>query len=63
MNQSFPKMFNLIKLLLFLFVLYNSKPINKCLNMSVKKAIEEFEVYPDLIKTIPKEIIDVSILD
>lgn len=31
--------------------------------MSVKKAIEEFEVYPDLIKTIPKEIIDVSILD
>lgn len=38
----------------------HSKSFNQVINMPVKKAIEDHEIYPDVIKTIPKDIIDVS---
>lgn len=54
----------LIQLTLLFAVLFHdcssSKSFNQVINMPVKKAIEDFEVYPDVIKTIPKDIVDVS---
>lgn len=36
------------------------KAFNEIVNMPVKKAVEEFEIYPDVIKSIPKDLVDIS---
>lgn len=55
----------LSKLTLLLFVLLGdcsaSKSFNQVKSMPVKKAIEDFGICPDVIKTIPKDIVDVSL--
>ena len=54
----------LVNLTLLLFVLFRecatSKSFNQLKSMPVKKAVEEFGVIPDVIKTVPKDILDVS---